>query len=984
MTPEGADDDLIGRVVGHYRIDARVGAGGMGDVYRAHDRKLERPVALKWLPRVMAGDADRLRRFHAEAKAASSLNHPHILVVHDFGDEDGVPFMVTEFVEGESLRARLARGSIPLAQAVEIGAQVADALAAAHARGIVHRDVKPDNIMLRPDGHVKVLDFGLAKVSAPAIDDMTMAASTLPGVVFGTPRYMSPEQLRGSAVDARSDVWSLGVTLYEMVAGRQPFPDTTAADLVGAILHSEPSLEPLGVAGPLIAKALRKAPLDRYQDAHDLMVELTALKRRLELPESGDDRPQRTTVTASHNFPFQVTRFVGREDDIERVCSALRESRLVTLAGAGGVGKTRLALEVGTAVIDRFADGAWLVNLAPLSDPALVAATVADALGVREQPGRPIADAVCDYLQSRRLLIVLDNCEHLMDACATLVQRLLESCAAVSVLATSRETLNLPGEHVWRLRSLSMPEAGDDRLASVSATESVQLFLQRARAVRPGFELTTESLASVVQICRRLDGLPLAIELAAARVSVMSTIEIAARLDDRFRLLTGGSRMAVPRQRTLEAAVSWSYDLLPPAERELFCRLSVFAGGWTLSAAECVCADEQLEREDIADHLAHLVERSMVAADQERDGRTRYRMLETFRQFGRNQLIARGEMTDVRNAHLAWMVRLADPAEAGSRPNVAAELDNLRAALEWAYETGSYEAGLRIMSSPPIGHFSEWTRMLTLLLPFIDRVPVDVQATVLHSAGGLAFMIGNWSWGVELMRGSAAANATAGNPMRRSMSLTYLGACQWGLGDLDAAIASVEAGIAVARDAHDIKALARGLMIRTWLETELDLDRAEALAAETESAAATLENVFDLGHCREVQGYIQCLKGRVDEGAKVLAAALAIFKDIQINCGSHVLESAATWAVIAGRLELGAEFLGSAQRIRKETGDKPRPWEHAVQNRWLPKIGASLDAEVFHAALRRGLERSWAEALEYAETTLRESEIDRDDLVHVD
>lgn len=328
-------------------------------------------------------------------------------------------------------------------------------------------------------------------------------------------------------------------------------------------------------------------------------------------------------------------------------------------------------------------------------------------------------------------------------------------------------------------------------------------------------------------------------------------------------------------------------------------------------------------------------------------------------------------MTGVRNTHLAWMVRLADPAEAGSRPSLAAELDNLRAALEWAYETGSYESGLRIMSSPPIGHFSEWTRMLKLLLPFIGQAPVDVQAAVLHSAGGLAFMIGNWSWGVELMRGSAAANAAAGNPMRRSMSLTYLGACQWGLGDKDAAVASVEAGIAVARDAHDIKALARGLMIRTWLETELDLDRAEALAAQTELAAAKLENVFDLGHCREVQGYIQCLKGRVAEGAQVLAAALAIFKDIQINCGSHVLESAAAWAAIAGRFELGAEFLGSAQRIREETGDKPRPWEHSVQNRWLPKLGASLDAEKFHAALRRGSERSWADALEFAEATLR-------------
>jgi predicted ATPase len=965
------EDDLVGRAVGQYRIEARVGAGGMGDVYRAHDTKLDRPVALKWLPRGMAGDADRLRRFHAEARAASSLNHPHILVVHDFGDDEGRPFIVTEFVEGESLRARLERGSIPVVQAVEIAAQVAGALAAAHVRGIVHRDVKPENIMLRPDGHVKVVDFGLAKVSASAIDEMAMVTSTQPGVVMGTPRYMSPEQVRGAEVDASSDVWSLGVTLYEMVSGRRPFPDTTPADLVGAILHSEPTLQPLGVVGTIVGKALRKTPLDRYADARDLMVDLVALKRRLESLAPGDDLPQGTTAALSHNFPFQVTRFVGREDDIESLCGALGESRLVTLTGAGGVGKTRLALEVGAALVGRFTDGAWLVNLAPLSDPGLVAATVADALGVREQPGRPVADVLCDHLKSRTLLIVLDNCEHLIDACATLVQRLLASCAGVTVLSTSRETLNVPGESIWRLRSLSVPEAGDGRVASAEGAESVQLFLQRARAVRPGFELTAEHLPSVVQICRRLDGLPLAIELAAARVSAMSTIEIAARLDDRFRLLTGGSRMSVPRQRTLEAAVSWSYELLSPTERILFCRLSVFAGGWTLDAAERVCADERVGLDDIADHLSHLVERSMVAADQGSDGRTRYRMLETFRQFGRDRLMAQVEMTDVRNRHLAWVVALAEPGETGARPHVAAELDNLRAALEWAYETGSYESGLRIMSSPPIGHLSEWTRMLKLLLPFIGRAPIDVQGTLLYSAGGLAFMIGDWQWGVELMRASAEVNARAGNAMRRSMSLTYLGACLWGQGDLDGALDALERGLAVARDAHDIKALTRGLMIRTWLETELDLDRAEALALETELEAVKLENVFDLGHCREVHAYIQSLRGNVEQGARILASALTIFKNIQINCGSHVLETAAAWAVTAGRFELGAEFLGSAQRIREETGDKPRPWEHAVQEMWLPKISASLDPEVFHTALRRGRQRPWADALEFAERALR-------------
>jgi tetratricopeptide (TPR) repeat protein len=261
--------------------------------------------------------------------------------------------------------------------------------------------------------------------------------------------------------------------------------------------------------------------------------------------------------------------------------------------------------------------------------------------------------------------------------------------------------------------------------------------------------------------------------------------------------------------------------------------------------------------------------------------------------------------------------------------------------------------------------------MLKLLLPFIDRAPIDVQGTVLYSAGGLAFMIGDWPWGIEVMRASADVNARAGNSMRHSMSLTYLGACRWGQGDLDGALDALERALAVARDAHDIRALTRGLMIRTWLETELDLDRAESLALETEREAVTLENVFDLGHCREVQGYIQCLKGEVEQGARVLASALAIFNNIQTNCGSHVLETAAAWAVIAGRFELGAEFLGSALRIREETGDRPRPWEHSVQETWLPKIRVSLDPDLFHAALRRGRQRAWADALDFAGSELR-------------
>jgi predicted ATPase len=964
-------DELVNRVVGHYRITARLGAGGMGEVYLAVDTRLDRPVAVKWLPPGVAQDAERLRRFHAEAKAASSLNHPHILVVHDYGDDNGRPYMVTEFVEGGTLRDRLRRGPVPWAEAVDIAVQVADALAAAHARGIVHRDIKPENIMFRPEGLVKIVDFGLAKLVADAVDDVTAAGHTRPGVVMGTPRYMSPEQLRGVAVESRTDLWSLGVTLYELVSGAHPFETSTSADLIGSILYAEPSFERLGPFEDLIRQLLRKEPSARPASARDVMSRLVALKPAIGATKS-DAAALASPGSATHNFPVHITPFVGRDDDIDGVSRALGGSRLVTVTGAGGAGKTRLALQSAAALLERFADGVWMVELSAVSDFTRVDATVAQAMAIRDRPDRSIGTALCEDLRSKSLLIVLDNCEQVIDACASLVQRLLATCPEVAVLATSRETLGVPGEVVWRLRALSVPDHGDEDVVSIARAESVRLFLQRAAAACPGFEADERDHGAIAQICRRLDGLPLAIELAAARVGAMSAIEIAERLDDRFRLLTGGSRGAVPRQRTLEAAVSWSYDLLSEGERLLFNRLSVFPNSWSLSGAERVCSDARLPLVDLADRLAHLVERSMVVATREAGGRMRYRMLETFRQFGRDQLVASGEMADLRHRHLSWATTLVEGTRREAMTaTVAAERESLRVALEWAYETGRYDAGLRILAVAGVGYLDERTRMLKLLLPFVNRAPVDVQGSVLYGAGGLAFMIGDWKWGAEIMRASAEVNGRAGNAMRRALSLTYLGACEWGMGQTDAGRETMDVGLAEARAIGDSTAMSRTLMIRGWLETERSLDRAAEFADESEHEARKLGAVFDIGHACELRGFIWCLKGDLTAGARVLADALTVFKSIQENCGSHVLETAAAWAAMSHRFELGAELLGSAQRIRHTTGDRPRPWEGAVQNVWLPRIAEALPVEQFSAAHRRGGQRKFEAALDAAALALR-------------
>jgi len=292
------------------------------------------------------------------------------------------------------------------------------------------------------------------------------------------------------------------------------------------------------------------------------------------------------------NLPLQLTSFVGREKEMADLDELLRSSRLLTVTGAGGVGKTRLALQVAAEMVEQFQDGVWLVELGPLSDSALVPQALAAALKVREEPGRTLVQTLTDHLKPRSVLLVLDNCEHLLDACARISDTILRSCPRVKILATSREGLGIAGEMSFRIPSLSMPDPLQHRTAqSLSGFESVLLFLDRARAAQPSFALTDQNAPAVAQICSRLDGIPLAIELAAARVKAMSVDQISARLDDRFRLLTGGSRTALPRQQTLRATIDWSYDLLSEKEKVLLRRLSVFAGGWTLEAAEKVCAD---------------------------------------------------------------------------------------------------------------------------------------------------------------------------------------------------------------------------------------------------------------------------------------------------------------------------------------------------------------------------------------------------------
>src|SRR6266704_501079 len=361
------------------------------------------------------------------------------------------------------------------------------------------------------------------------------------------------------------------------------------------------------------------------------------------LPVTKGEAEAHRISTPRHNLPHQLTSFVGREQEIAQLEELVAAHRLVTLTGAGGAGKTRLAIEVASRLVDAFPDGVWLVDLAALSDPRLVPKAVAQAFAPNEQPTRPVIETLSDYLASKKLLLVLDNAEHLLEGCVQFVDLILRHSPDVAMLVTSRERLAITGELTYLVPSLTVPETSDTlRPETVSGYEGVRLFVERAKLGRPDFDVTTGNASAVASICARLDGMPLAIELAAPRLRSMSVDELSQRLDQRFALLTDGSRAAPPRHRTLRSTIDWSYDLLTERDQAMLLRVAVFAGGWTLASAEQVCAGNGIDASDVIEQLTSLVDKSLVMTD-EQAGATRYRMLETVRQYALDRLRDRGE-----------------------------------------------------------------------------------------------------------------------------------------------------------------------------------------------------------------------------------------------------------------------------------------------------------------------------------------------------
>lgn len=630
---------------GAYELNHKLGKGGMGEVWRATHRELHCERALKFpIERIAAN-----RRWRAEllreARILVTLEHRNIATLFDFLDHDGRFAIVMEYVPGRTLAEVLREGPLPPRDAAAIMRQVGEALHYAHSleRPVIHRDLKPGNVMVRPDGVVKVLDWGLALAELESGGGAeTPRAAATGGPILGTPGYMAPEQARGKLADARADIWAFGCILYECLTGHRAFP--RALEDLAATIADQPDLAALPAAAPmrlrrLIERCLQKDARERPQSVQAILADLVDDDSTSEFaPPTG----------VPHNLAPALTSFVGRARELDRIRRLLADPqvRLLTLTGFGGCGKTRLALRVaeeavqastdqGRAASLPFPDGAWWIELASIADLSLIPQAIAAALtttGEAETSGDPRA-ALLGRLRDKHALLVLDNCEHLVGACRDLVGELLQKCPKLRVLATSREPLGVAGEqHVDVLPMTTPPAAARVDLDALKQVDAVELFVRRVRLVQPDFELTEANAPIVAEVCRRLDGIPFAIELAAARTRSLSLDQIAARLDNVFVLLKKAAAGSTRPHATLEATIRWSYDMLDASQRSLLDQLLVFQGGWTLEAAEAVCEVADPEGRDVAELLGDLVEKSLVVFEQV-NGWPRYRMLEAVRQF---------------------------------------------------------------------------------------------------------------------------------------------------------------------------------------------------------------------------------------------------------------------------------------------------------------------------------------------------------------
>ncbi len=685
-------------------------------------------------------------------------------------------------------------------------------------------------------------------------------------------------------------------------------------------------------------------------------------------PALRQDFPALRSLEATpNNLPQQFTSFVGRERELHEVKALLATTRLVTLLGAGGIGKTRLSLQVAADVLESHSDGAWFVELAPLPDPRLVPQAVASVLGVSEDAGRSVMDALLEHLRDRHVLLVLDNCEHLIAACAELVRRLLQSTLHMKVLASSREALNLRGETAYPVPALAIP--GLARMIAPEALaryESVRLFVERATAAQPAFEVTDRNAGSVAAICHRLDGIPLAIELAAVRVRALSAETIAARLDDRFRLLVGGDRTALPRQQTLRALIDWSYDLLTSDERTLLRRLAAFAGDFALEAAESVCAGGELGKDEILDVLTRLVEKSLVVAEVEG---TRYRLLDTVRHYAQERLEA-AEEEAVRARHLEFYLALAEqarpqlfgPEQAGWLARLDLERGNLLAAHAWCDRMPDLaEQGMRLVSA--VRHYWINRGLLTLgervIVEALDRAGArrrgPARCRALFDAGQLCLFMGRYDDAPRYLEESLSIARELGAQDRIAEVMQPLGMAALGKGDLRAARGYFEEGLNLARGQGDRREILAAVNALAQLHRfEGEFNRAQPLFENVVTLARELGDRESVAVGLLNLAMVSIERGSTDGARAALAEAFTIAADIgSMRVGLSALEVSAGLAACRGEWHRAARLFGAAEALNAQTGLRRDPTDEAFLAPLIERT-RQASANAFEAAAAAG------------------------------
>jgi predicted ATPase/DNA-binding CsgD family transcriptional regulator len=738
------------------------------------------------------------------------------------------------------------------------------------------------------------------------------------------------------------------------------------------------------------------------------------------------------TAISDGNLPAEPNSFVGRERDLAELARLLSDVRALTLCGPGGIGKTRLALRLACEVVPDFPDGAWLVELADTvlvdtGDTVLPGRRVAATFGVREEPDRPLAETLAAALRPRRLLLILDTCEHVVDASAALVQHLLASCPGLRVIATSREPLRVRGETVWRVPPLELPIPASDLTApELAKHEAVRLFADRAAAVRPGFALDAENSGAVVRLCRTLDGMPLAIELAAARVGALSVEQIAARLGDRFQLLASGDRTAPVRQQTLRAAVDWSYELLTEPEQVLLRRLAVFAG-WNLDMAEQVCADEAIPAERVLDLLAALIDKSLVTLDAELEGGARYRLLDTIREYAVGRLDASGEGPEIRLRHRDYMLKLIEdivdvafvrgdppwPVRVALFQRALAERANCGAAMATCLARGDTELGLRIcagMRSPWVayGDATEGVAWFDRFLAADGEVSAPVRARALMARAELALEQHDYRAGAEyaqagldLCRASESRGAAA--------ALRVLAVVSLRAGRHEEALAGTEAAAQVARaDGDDWEEGLALAVTATIMSHQNRLDEAQRAFTEAlevlrdnngwgvaqalygfgSLARARGDHVAALGHFRDALALYReidarpeiarCLTGigwvALSEGDLTLARS-SLNEGLQLSLATgqrlavaRELEAAAALAAASGQLATAVKLQGAALGLREAAGHPPSAAARSRIDGLVGSAGKELGQPAATALFAEGAAMSAHEAVRFAVT----------------